>query len=64
MGTEFFISLVYFSNKYQNYFIDNAQYQASRIMEIIDANNHDEYIIISHSAGGYPLIFILNISSY
>lgn len=55
------ISLVYFSNKYQNYFIDNAQYQASKIMEIIDANNHDEYIIISHSAGGYPLIFILNI---
>ncbi len=55
-----FISLVYFSNKYQNDFIDNAQYQASKIIKIIDANNHDEYIIISLSAGGHPLIFILN----
>lgn len=56
-----FISLVYFSNKYQSDFIENAQAQASKIMEIIDANNHDEYIIISHSAGGYPLIFILSV---
>lgn len=56
-----FISLGYFSNKYQSNFIKNAQYQASKIMQIIDANNHDEYIIISHSAGGYPLIFILNV---
>ena len=55
-----FISLVLYSRIKSKKFEKYADIHINKIKEVIDLDEHDEYIIPVHSAGGYPLIFLLN----
>ncbi|WP_243830507.1 hypothetical protein [Allofrancisella inopinata] len=59
LWTQGFISLAYFSKKYKPHFEENAEKHADIIINCLNEGKHDEYILLAHSAGCYPLIFLL-----